>query len=358
MGRINQNSRKNVKKTIRPTNKGVKTARKVESVTVRDALLTALADNEKLVVLASRLATHALPHPFNQLAELTREVATTYPARFFGLGELLEELVPTAHRLINEGLRPLVLIGSTDLARSYAGLSALCAAGSPVIFILAAEPLDGQTLYPVGLNDLAILRTLPPLKIGVPSSQVELKRQLIAALATEDSGPLVIHYGATIPAEAAGRARLTPPVGIGKAQMLHEGKDLAILALGAGVGSALALAEKLKEQGYEAAIVDANWLRPLDEPLLLAVANYFLNIVTLETGNLAGGFGAAVLEILETNHLYNLRVKRISLDNYLQLEPEIRLARMTGDVRRFVEKLLQDEGMIGPGVLRLLPGEA
>lgn len=328
-----------------------------KSTSVREALLTALSDNQKLVVLASALATHALPDPSNQLAALTREVATTYPARFFGLGELLEDLVSTAHELLNQGLRPLVLMGSTDLARSYAGFSALCAARSPVIFLLAAGPEEGQTWQSQGANDLAILRTLPTLAIGVPSGPAELKRHLAVALQNEE-GPMALHY---IPAEQPlpnKRATLAPSAGVGKALMLHEGKDLAIVALGAAVGPALALSEALMKAGYDAAVVDACWLRPLDEALLSAVANYFPRLVTLETGSLTAGFGAALLEMLEISGLHPVRVKRFSLQDPTRLDPAVLLDYLSSEIGRFMEKARQEEGFPGSSFFQAHPSEA
>ncbi|MEI6043834.1 MAG: transketolase C-terminal domain-containing protein [Chloroflexota bacterium] len=328
-----------------------------EKMTVREALLGTLTNNEKLVVLASALATHALPDPANKLAELACEVASNYPARFFGLGELLEDLVPTVHQLIAQGLKPLVLMGSTDLARSYAGLSALCSARSSVVFLMASGPEEKGTCSGQSINDLAILRTLLPLSIGVPSSPAELKRQLAVALQSEE-GPIALHYSAIIPEMPLAKPTLAPLPGIGKAQMLHEGKGMAIVALGAAVGPALALADELERLGHQAAVIDTSWLRPLDEPLLTAIANYFSRLITLETGKLTAGFGAALLEMLETNNLHMVQVKRISLEEYLTLDPTVMLERLLTDVNGFLEKAWQEEGLVSSSLFHLHPSEA
>src|SRR6476646_5778385 len=94
---------------------------------LQSRLVAALEQDERLVVLASSLATHSLPTPHNRLAELAEAVALRFPARFYGLGEFLADLVPTATRLALESKTPLVLMGSADLARSYAGFAARCA---------------------------------------------------------------------------------------------------------------------------------------------------------------------------------------------------------------------------------------
>ncbi len=356
---------KNKRSVTRQVNKMVKKrstppqppAQNEEKVAVRDALFAALTNNEKLVVLASALATHALPDPANKLAELTREVASSYPARFFGLGALLEDLVPTAHDLISQGLKPLVLMGSTDLARSYAGVSALCAARSPVTFLMAAGPEEGQTWQAQGVNDLAILRTLPPLLIGVPSSPLELKRQLTAALQSENN-PVALYYSSLDLPLPPPRLNLAAYAGIGKGQMLREGKDLAIVALGAAVGPALELAQDLVKFGHEAAVIDAAWLRPLDEPLLAAIANYFSRLITLETGSLTAGFGAALLEMIETKKLQGLWVHRISLEGQLTSDLTTLTERLATETNQFLEKALQQEGFSGPPFFPARPSEA
>ena len=335
---------------VRSLRQRTKTARKDENNTVRESLLAALAANEKLVVLTSALATHALPDSTNRLAALTREVASSYPARFFGLGELLEDLVPTAHELLERGLRPLVLMGSTDLARSYAGLSALCAAHAPVIFLLATGTEEGQTWQAQGANDLAILRTLPPLWIGVPGSPASFKQQLALALQNE-AGPVALHYTSPVKPTLV-HLRVSDNLGIGKAQMLREGKDLVILSLGQAVETALTVAADLAKMGREAAVVDAAWLRPLDEALLGAVANYFSRLVTLEAGSLNAGFGAALLELFEAKGLHSLHLKRISLDDYPSPE------RLTDEVAHFLDKTLQTQGLAGSSLVHLRPSGA
>ncbi len=153
----------------------------------RDALhkclLEKLESDPKLVVLASAQATHAFPTADNLLALLVREAAAQYPPRFFGLGELLEDLVPTTSDIVSKGLKPIVLMGSTDLARSYAGLAAACAVNLPVTFFLISGQIEGQTWQPHGINDLAVLLTLPELPVSEPADSRELNYLSRLALA-------------------------------------------------------------------------------------------------------------------------------------------------------------------------------
>lgn len=320
------------------------------SQALEEKLLAALEQNEQLVVLASSLATHALPNQSNSLAALVRTVATRFPARFYGMGELLADLVPTATRLVAEGQQPLVLLSSADLARSYAGMSALCAQQLRVIFLLAAGPLPGQTWRPSGTNDLAILRTLTSLYIGMPGNAEELISHLAEATQVDDH-PVALYYREELrmPRNVTALKPLGRSLGIGKAIMLREGKELALLSLGPATTTALALGARLDELGHPAAVVDVRWMRPLDEPLLTAVAHHFPRLVTLEEGSLESSFGAALLEMLERRGLYETRLKR------LEVTPKPKLAELTASVMAFLDTLKRDEGLTPPLPQHLRP---
>ncbi len=296
-------------------------ALKVTDNDLPSILLHLLDNNDKLVVLASAHTTHSLPLPHNYLAQLVKTVATHHPARFYGLDDLLDELVPTVNRLAAEGLTPLVLLSSADLTLSYARLAALCLQRLPVLLLLDGERASGQTLIPAETNDISVLLTLPPLLVGIPAGPRELKDSLQAALAYETSSIALVyrhHYQPTkTPVRFGGRWD------VGKAYMLREGKDLAILAVGAGVAVAMETAERLAQVGLEATVVDAVWVRPLDAPLITAIAAHLPRLVTMEDGRLNGGFGTAVLELLEQTNLFNVKVKRLSIEQSVSPAPEI-----------------------------------
>ena len=316
---------------------------KTDTPTLQMTLLDALERDPQLVVLASSLATNALPAIGNPLAALAKQVATRFPSRFYGQGELLDDLVPTATRLAAQGLQPLVLMSSADLARSYAGMTALCAQHLRVIFVLAVGTLPGQTWHGLVNNDLAILRTLNGLFIGVAANTNELAAMLVEAAGVEE-GPVALYYRAGRESqraglEAVGKLGGKRSPGLGRAAMVREGKELALLALGATTGTALALADRLSAAGHEAAVVNVRWIRPLDEALLTAVAHHFPRLVTLEEGELDGSFGAAILEMLERRELYETRLKR------LKLESRLNLTRLTGEVTAFLQTLERDEGL-------------
>ncbi len=329
----------------RQVGKGVRSRQpdKVNDHSLQEKLIAFLERDERVVVLASSLATHSLPAPNNLLAELAREVALRFPARFYGLGELLADLVPTVTRLALEGKQPLVLLGSADLARSYAGLSALCAQRLGVVFLLAAGPGPGQTWRARTANDLAILRTLPKMYIGMPSSLDDLIFQLDEACQNQEQ-PIAIYYRSLerVVRPASNIKMIPRSFGIGKSTILKEGKDLALLSSGLATAHALAVANRLDEAGHQTAVIDVRWIRPLDEPLLAAVAHHFPRLITLEEGGLEGGLGTAVLEMLEQRGIYETRLKR------LELNTRPNLPRLVASISSFLDTLERDEGLILP----------
>jgi len=312
----------------------------IEQDALYHCLLENMAADPDLVILASAMATNTLPTADNLLTLLVREVAAKYPARFFGLGEFLQDLVPTATRLINKGLKPLALMGAEDLARSYAGLSAACAVNLPVTFVLISGQDLGRTWQHSKVNDLSVLLTLPTLAIVEPADSSELCQLVGIALNSED-GPVCLRYFPLEFNQKVVKPNLGPVLGVGKGQMLREGKELALVAFGVSVGTALKVAQELSLQGHEAAVVEARWARPLDEPLLGAVANHFRRIITLERGPLNGGFGAAMLELFETKEWRNVSLHRLDLSGLKANETD----GLSAEVSRYLEKISQAEAI-------------
>jgi len=221
------------------------------------------------------------------------------PAQFFDVGIAEEHAVLFAAGLATKGLRPVVAIYSTFLQRAYDQIiHDICLQNLPVVFCMDRAGLsanDGPTHH--GLFDIAYLRCVPGATIMQPKDEDELVDMLHTAL--QHDGPSFIRYprgqgpGSTI--------KKTPiALPIGKAEILREGSDLAIWALGPMLEDALALAVRLKtENGLSVAVVNARFAKPLDRELLLAQAAILPLIVTLEDHAVNGGFGTAVLEALQ-----------------------------------------------------------
>jgi len=220
-----------------------------------------------------------------------------FPERFYDVGIAEEHAAVFAAGLAIGGLRPVVAIYSTFLQRAYdmlvqdIGLQRL-----PVIFAIDRAGLvgdDGPTHH--GAFDLSFLRVIPNLTIMAPSSQDELQRMLRTAF--DIDGPVAIRYPRGMAAPFVAAAELEP-LAVGAAKVLEEGRDVALIGIGTGVGIACEAAALLRAQGEQPTVVDARFVKPLDTQLLERLAGTHRRFVTVEENALAGGFGSAVLEVV------------------------------------------------------------
>jgi 1-deoxy-D-xylulose-5-phosphate synthase len=218
------------------------------------------------------------------------------PDQYFDVGIAEQHAVTMAAGMACEGLRPVVAIYSTFLQRAYdqlihdVGIQKL-----PVTFVLDRAGIvgaDGPTHQ--GQYDISYLRAVPNFTVMAPKDEAELQRMLVTALAHD--GPCAIRFprgeGEGVPLMEEG----WQPLQIGRGEQLTDGDDLLIIAYGAMVAPAMATAGLLQEKGVRATVVNARFLRPLDEALLLPLARRITRVVTMEEGALAGGFGGAVVE--------------------------------------------------------------
>ena len=225
------------------------------------------------------------------------------PQQYFDVGIAEQHAVTMAAGMACEGLRPVVAIYSTFLQRAYdqlihdVGIQKL-----PVTFVLDRAGIvgaDGPTHQ--GQYDISYLRAVPNFTVMAPKDEAELQRMLVTAIAHD--GPCAIRIprgeGEGVPLMDEG----WQPLEIGRGELLTDGDDLLIVAYGAMVAPAMATAGLLQEKGLRAAVVNARFLRPLDEALILPLARRIGRVVTMEEGALPGGFGAAVVETLNDHEL-------------------------------------------------------
>jgi 1-deoxy-D-xylulose-5-phosphate synthase len=182
----------------------------------------------------------------------------------------------------------------------------------PVIFAIDRGGLvgeDGPTHH--GVLDLSMLRQIPNMIIMAPKDEDELRHLLKTAL-RYTKGPVAVRYprgsGVGVPLSS----RLTP-VDIGTWEVLREGKDAVLLAVGSMVHQALEAAAALSEKSVEVSVVNCRYVKPLDEDILGQMAARHDLLVTVEENVLAGGFGAAVLEYLEQKGAWGRRAVRMGL---------------------------------------------
>jgi len=224
--------------------------------------------------------------------------AARFPNRFLDVGMAEQHALGIAAGLARGGARPVVAIYSTFLQRAYDQIMhELCLQELPVILAIDRAGLvgeDGPTHH--GVFDIAYLRVLPHLMLVSPKDPAELRAMLQWAL--EQERPVAIRYarGGIVCGEPLGRpSRIVT----GKSELLRQGNDVALLALGSMVYPALRLAEDLAREGLEAAVVNARFVKPLDLEMVKQAAQAGC-VVTLEEAQVAGGFGSAVSEALET----------------------------------------------------------
>lgn len=240
-----------------------------------------------------------------------RTFAERFPGRFFDVGIAEPHAVTFAAGLATQGLRPVVAIYSTFLQRAYDEiLHDVCLQNLPVLFAVDRGGIvgeDGPTHQ--GLFDLSFLRTIPNLVLMAPKDGKELSAMLEFGLGLD--APVAIRYprGKALPVGETACSSLSR----GKAEVLLDGDDLAIFAVGQSVAPALAAADRLREQGINAAVVNARFVRPLDEELVLTLAEKTKKIITVEENVLAGGFGSAVLECIARSGLPGITVRLLGI---------------------------------------------
>ena len=229
-------------------------------------------------------------------------LAQEVPQQFFDVGIAEEHAVLFAAGLATKGFRPVCAIYSTFLQRAYDQvIHDICLQNLPVTFCLdraGLSPNDGPTHH--GLFDLAYLRCVPNAVVMQPKDEDELVDMLHTSL--QLPGPGFIRYprgagtGAPIKAQPAA-------LPVGQAEVLRDGSNIMIWALGPMVQTALKLAERLeREERLSVGVVNARFVKPLDRTLLLSQAAVVPLVVTMEDHVLAGGFGSAVLEALQEAH--------------------------------------------------------
>jgi len=219
--------------------------------------------------------------------------AERFPERFYDVGIAEPHAATFAAGLAKGGLKPVVAIYSTFLQRAYDQIiHDVCLQDLPVIFAIDRAGVvgeDGPTHH--GMFDLSYLRHIPNLCIMAPKDAPELERMLEFALRMDT--PVAIRY----PRGTALSVNEGEPVEPGKAELLKEGRDIAILAVGGRVQPALHAARMLEGEGASAAVYNMRFIKPLDLESIKKAARTG-RIITVEDNTILGGFGSAVCEAL------------------------------------------------------------
>lgn len=268
--------------------------------------LTVLADKDKSIIAISAAMTEGTGLDC---------FAQKHPERFYDVGIAEPHAVTFAAGLATQGFKPVVTVYSTFLQRAYDEIvHDVCLQRLPVVFAIDRSGIvgeDGATHQ--GLFDISYMRHIPNLVFMSPMDGKELEAML--KLALEHKGPSAIRYprGKAGQLQAVGNQR--PVIRMGRAEVLEDGEDIAIFAVGNTVNPALKAAVRLREDGIRPCIVNARFIKPLDSGLILALSEKIKRIVTIEENVLAGGFGSAVLECLNAAGLTEVVVKRIGIND-------------------------------------------
>ena len=239
-----------------------------------------------------------------------------YPERFFDVGIAEEHAVTFAAGLAVGGLHPVVAIYSSFLQRAYDQiLHDVCLQNVPVIFAIDRAGLvgsDGETHQ--GIFDLSYLSSIPNMTIMAPKNKWELSDMM--KFAVNYDGPIALRY----PRGEAydGLQEFRAPIAYGKSEWIYEEADVALMAVGSMVKTAEQVRDALKDTGYNCTLINARFVKPIDEQMLEEVAKQHKLLVTLEENVRNGGFGDHVLEYVNDRG-FDMKVLNIALpDEYVE----------------------------------------
>ncbi len=269
-------------------------------------------DDEKIIAV-----TAAMPEGTGLI-----KFSKSYPDRFFDVGIAEQHGVTFAAGMATEGFKPVVAIYSTFLQRAYDQiLHDVCIEALPVVFAIDRGGIvgeDGPTHN--GIFDLSYLRNLPNMVVMAPKDENELRRMIVTALAHD--GPIAIRYPRGTGTGVKIKRKIHPIL-IGKGEILNNGKDILILAIGSSVYEAISAQSMLMEQDIAATVVNCRFVKPLDEDLITSLAKKIPRIITVEENMCQGGFGSAILECLGDKGITNFSIKRIGIpDTFVEHGPQ------------------------------------
>jgi len=250
-----------------------------------DTLMELAEENEKIVAVTAAMTEGTGLSSF----------AVKYKNRFFDVGIAEQHATTFCAGLAKEGLRPVFAVYSTFLQRAYDQVvHDVCLQNRNVVFAIDRAGIvgsDGETHQ--GVFDISYLRHIPNIRIMSPKDAKELSDMLRLALSLE--GPSAIRY----PRGKAKEFQFSyTPLKIGKSEVLIEGKDGVIISEGNMVYKAVEVVEKLKQEGKNFTLVNARFIKPLDEELLIELSKKHKVIFTMEDNVRSGGFGSSILEFI------------------------------------------------------------
>ena len=266
------------------------------------AMMHLAEKNDKVVAITAAMAAGTGLNDFRK----------QYPERFYDVG-IAEEFAATfAAGLAVSGMKPFVAIYSSFLQRAYDQIAHdVCIQNLPVTFCIDRAGLvgnDGETHQ--GIFDISYLSTIPNMNIFAPKNGKELEKAL--CFASKFHAPLAIRYPKG--KAYAGLDDYDEPIVLGKSEMIYKERDIAILAVGSMMENAVKVRELLKEQGKSVSLVNARFIKPIDEELITQLCEDHKTLITMEENVITGSYGMAVLRYIN-NQKKDVRVINIALPN-------------------------------------------
>lgn len=298
--------------------------------------LTVIADsNERVAALCA-----AMPDGTG-----LRTFASKYPSRFFDVGIAEAHCVTFAAGLASEGMIPVVAVYSSFLQRAYDQIvHDVCIQNLHVVFAIDRAGLvgnDGETHQ--GLFDLSYLSIIPGMTVMAPKNQWELIDMLQFAI--DFSGPIAIRYPRGTAYDGFQDVRM--PVTFAKGEYIYEEEEIALIAVGSMVKWADRIRQRLKELGYGCSLINARFIKPIDEQLIRDAAKHHKLFVTLEENVLAGGFCQRVEHMVIEERL-GVDLMTVTLpDEYIE----------HGDFKSLKKELNMDEDTIAAKIITRFIGD-
>jgi len=289
-----------------------KAARPSYTAVAMDALVKLAREDKRIVAITAAMCEGT------GLTGFEKE----FPDRLYDVGIAEQHAVTFAAGLAAEGIKPVVAMYATFLQRAYDQVvHDVATQNLPVTFLIDRGGLvaeDGTTHH--GAFDYAYLRHVPNMVIMAPKDENELQHMIKTSV--QYDGPISVRYprGVTLGVKMDDAPKTLP---IGKGELLKDGTDVAIIAIGVSVWQAQQAAERLSKEGVSTAVVNARFAKPLDQDLITDVAKRVRYVVTVEEGCRMGGFGSAVLETLSEARVTDVTTKVLGLpDWYIEQGPQ------------------------------------
>ncbi|AKG04336.1 MULTISPECIES: 1-deoxy-D-xylulose-5-phosphate synthase [Salimicrobium] len=306
------------------------------SEVISEALRAEAREDERIVAVT----------PAMILGSKLEKFGEEFPDRLYDVGIAEQHATTMSAGLATQGMRPFLAIYSTFLQRGYDQvIHDVARQNLNVIFGIDRAGLvgaDGETHQ--GVFDIAFLRTVPNMSIMMPKDENEAKHMVHTAVKYED-GPIALRYprGNALGVEVADKPET---IDIGSWETLKPGEDAVILTFGTTIPLAIEAAETLQEQGVDVEVVNARFMKPMDEKMLHEIFERNIPVLTLEEAVVQGSFGSAVLEFQSDHSYYNRPLKRIGLpDRFVE----------HGDVKDLWKEVGLTRENVVDKVLKLLP---